>query len=307
MPFTDEWIVTAAEAGTRLDKFLAAPSRLGSRGKALAALERGKVFVDGREAGAANAARPVTEGETIRVWMDRPGSARPRRSATTAGDLDILFEDDDLVVVNKPAGLLTVPLERRGGGLSALDQLAAYLRPSRVKPLAVHRIDEDTSGLVVFAKHGAARAALQAQFRGRTPTRIYLAVVLGRPVPASGVWRDRLVWDAKALIQKPARGSEGTDAITEYRTVERFRDASLLELRLVSGRRNQIRIQAELHECPLVGEKRYVDEDAPARITFGRHALHAFRLEFAHPADGRPLAFEAPPPKDFASLLARLR
>jgi 23S rRNA pseudouridine1911/1915/1917 synthase len=305
---TPEWIVAAADAGTRLDKFLAVASRLGSRAKALAALDRGKVFVDDREAGVADASRRVAAGETIRVWIDRPGSARVRRSVRTVGDLVVVFEDDDLVVVNKPAGLLTVPLERRGTGSSALEQLAAYLRPSRVRPLAVHRIDEDTSGLVVFAKHARARETLQAQFRRREPARIYLAVVAGRPDPSSGIWRDRLVWDTKALIQKPARGSDGTEAITEYRIIEPFRDASLLELRLVTGRRNQIRAQAGLHGCPLIGEKRYVDPNAPpSRIKFGRYALHALRLEFAHPSTGQPLAFDVPPPPDFADLLARLR
>ena len=100
------------EAGVRLDKYLAAPGRLGSRAKAFAGLERGKVFLDGGEAGAADAATTLAAGQVVRVWMDRPGSARARRAQTQIGDLVILFEDQVLLVVNKPAGLLSVPLER---------------------------------------------------------------------------------------------------------------------------------------------------------------------------------------------------
>src|SRR5689334_25435809 len=105
--------VGAAEAGLRLDKFLAALDRLGSRSRAASALERGKVFIDDVEVSAADAARRLSAGERVRVWMDRPGSAKRRPAAHRTGELDILYEDDDLIAVNKPAGLLTVPLERK--------------------------------------------------------------------------------------------------------------------------------------------------------------------------------------------------
>src|SRR5436190_10411488 len=101
-----EWIVGPGEAGVRLDKYLAAPGRLGSRAKAFAGLERGKVFLDGREAGIASAATTLAAGQTVRIWMDRPGSAKARRTQTQIGDLEIIFEDEVLLVVNKPAGLL---------------------------------------------------------------------------------------------------------------------------------------------------------------------------------------------------------
>jgi 23S rRNA-/tRNA-specific pseudouridylate synthase len=108
----NEWTTGPADAGARLDKFLAAPGRLGSRGRALAALERGKVFLNGTEAGVADAAHRLEAGQIVRLWMDRPGSAKARREgAQPAGDLEIVFEDAALLVVNKPAGLLTVPLE----------------------------------------------------------------------------------------------------------------------------------------------------------------------------------------------------
>jgi 23S rRNA pseudouridine1911/1915/1917 synthase len=306
-----EWTAAGPDAGLRLDKFLAAPERLGSRSRAVAALERGKVFVNGSEAGLPDAAHRLAAGDVVRLWVDRPGSAKRRPRTGPAGALDIIFEDDDLVVVNKPAGILSVPLERKVDVVSVYEQLEDRDRSrGKRRPLVVHRIDQDTSGLVVFAKHAPAQQRLKAQFARREPERIYLAVVYGHPHPHEGTWRDTLVWDTKALIQKEthARDPQGLSAIAEYRVVESFREASLIEVRLRTGRRNQIRIQARLRGHTLVGEDRYVYGPATLRpITFGRQALHAYRLRCAHPADGREVTFEAPLPADFRDLLARLR
>jgi 23S rRNA pseudouridine1911/1915/1917 synthase len=308
---TAEWTATGLEAGVRLDKFLAAPERLGSRGRAVTALERSKVFVNGTEVGLPDASRRLAPGDVVRVWTDRPGSARRRPRTGPSGDLDIVFEDDDLLVVNKPPGLLSVPLERKAGAPSVYDQIEDRNRShGKRRPLVVHRIDQDTSGLVVFAKHALAQHRLKAQFARREPERIYLAVVYGHPEPRSGTWRDTLAWDEKALIQKAThpRDPRGLDALADYRVVESFREASLIEVRLRTGRRNQIRIQARLRGHTLVGEERYVYGPATLRpIAFGRQALHAYRLTCAHPSDGRALTFQAPPPADFRDLLARLR
>jgi 23S rRNA pseudouridine1911/1915/1917 synthase len=306
-----EWIVRPDEAGVRLDKYLAAAGRLGSRAKAFAGLQRGKVFVNGDEAGAGDAARPLVAGQTVRVWMDRPGSAKARRAITEVGDLTIVFEDEALLVVNKPPGLLSVPLERKSDAPSVYEQIEDHFRPfGKRRPFVVHRIDQDTSGLVVFAKDARAQSQLKSQFKRREPRRIYLAVVYGHPDPPAGTWRHHLVWDEKALIQKETypRDREATEAISDYRVLESFRDTSLLEVRLQTGRRNQIRIQARLRGHTLVGEKRYAyGPDALGTIQFERHALHAYQLAFDHPSDGRPLEFEAPPPADFIALLDRLR
>jgi RluA family pseudouridine synthase len=244
--------------------------------------------------------------------MDRPGSAKARRPAQTQiGDLQIIFEDESLVVVNKPAGLLSVPLERKSEAPSVYEQIEDHFRPrGKRRPFVVHRIDQDTSGLVVFAKDARAQSQLKAQFKRREPTRIYLAVVYGHPDPAQGRWRDHLVWDEKALIQKEThpRDPNGQDAISDYRVLETFRDTSLIEVQLMTGRRNQIRIQARLRGHTLVGERRYTyGPDALRTIQFERHALHAYRLGFDHPDDGRELRLEAPPPADFIALLDRLR
>jgi len=307
-----EWDVEAAEAGVRLDKFLAAPERLGSRARAAASLSRGKVFLNGAEAGHDEAARRLEPGDRVRVWMDRPGSGTPRGAASRVdGDLAIVFEDESLIVINKPAGLLSVPLERRADAPSAFDLVERYLRPfGKRRPLVVHRIDQDTSGLVVFAKTAAAQGAMKAQFKRRQPARIYLAVVYGHPDPREGEWRDHLVWDDKALIQKAThpRDPKAQEAISRYRVLEIFKDTSLVEVQLQSGRRNQIRLQARLRGHTLVGERRYTYGDAALRpLQFERHALHAWRLGFAHPQTGRPVEFEAVPPADFRALLDRLR
>lgn len=308
----NEWTVEPAQAGTRLDKFLAAAERLGSRAKAFAALERGKIFLNGAEAGAADAARRIEPGDRVRLWVDRPGSAKGRRAgARPAGDLEIVYEDAALLVINKPAGLLTVPLERKGAAPSVQSQIDTYLRPfGKRRAFAVHRIDQDTSGLVVFAKDGDAQSRLKTQFKRREPERIYLAIVYGHPSPREGQWRDHLVWDDKALIQKEThpRDPNAQEAISDYRVRERYRDTSLVEVRLHSGRRNQIRIQARLRGHTLVGEKRYTFGPESIRpIQFERHALHAWRLAFEHPDDGRRCEFEAPLPPDFHALIERLR
>jgi 23S rRNA pseudouridine1911/1915/1917 synthase len=174
----------------------------------------------------------------------------------------------------------------------------------------VHRIDRDTSGVVLFARHAAAQAVLKQQFLRHEPERVYLAIVYGRPSPAAGWWRDHLAWDQRSLIQKEthARDPRAKEAVSEYRIVESFRDASLLEVRLVTGKRNQIRIQARLRGHTLVGERRYVfGPDVLRPIDFSRQALHAARLAVAHPSTGERLAFEAPLPRDLADLIQALR
>ena len=306
-----EWTVDAADAGVRLDKFLAAASRLASRQKAAGAIKRHKVFVNGRESTDADGAARLRAGDVVRVWIDRPGSARRPARLGDERDLPIVYEDDAIVVLNKPAGLLAVPLERREDARSVFDDLKAYLRARRkAAPLVVHRIDRDTSGLVLFAKNRAAQTALKDQFKRHTPERIYYAVVYGHPAAASGTWRDRLVWDQKALVQKEThpRDPRGKDAVSRYHVVEALRGAALLEVALVTGRRNQIRLQARLRGHTLVGERRYTfGPDALRTIAFPRQALHAARLVFRHPRDGREMRFEAPMPDDMTGLIARLK
>ena len=306
------YVVRDGDVGNRLDRFLAAASRLGSRRRAADAVAKGKVFVNDVETPPTSSGRPLAAGDRVRVWMDRPGTAKrriPRPIKDT--DLEILFEDEVIVVINKPPGVLTVPLERQEDAPSVVDALVAHLRSrGKRQPFVVHRIDRDTSGLVVFALRRDVQAKLKAQFKRREPQRVYLALVYGHPSPSAGTWRDRLVWDQRALVQKEThpRDPKGKDAVAKYRVLESYRDASLIEVTLVTGKRNQIRLQARLRGHTLVGEQRYVfGPDTLRPIPFARQALHAHRLAFVHPVSGRRVSFEAAVPKDFSDIISRLR
>jgi 23S rRNA pseudouridine1911/1915/1917 synthase len=310
-----QWTVTSEEQGLRLDRFLAAPDRLGSRGRVRSALERGQVFLNDHEASGKDAGSRLASGDVIRLWIDRPGSSRRRISGARgtpakAGGLPILYEDETLLVVNKPAGLLAVPLRRGKPSPSAYSLVAGHFDPrGRRTPFVVHRIDRDTSGVVVFAKTAAAQRAIKDQFARREPERVYWAILHGSPRPARGRWRDHLAWDDDALKQTVTRAKDpkGVEAISDYQVLETFGDASLVEVRLHTGKRNQIRIQAAVRGHALVGERQYASGSQQAGPMHPRQALHAHRLVFAHPVDGRRMTFEAPLPDDLTDLLRTMR
>lgn len=299
------------EAGRRLDAWLASRPEVGSRGRALAAIERGKVFLNGEEVVFSDAGHRLAAGDRVGYWPDRPGSASPRPRAIVASRqaLDVVHQDAQIVVVNKPSGWLVEPLPREEAGeVTLLDLLADHLRcDPRQRPHVVHRIDRDTTGLVLFALTSTARDHLKSQFEHRTAERIYLAVAGGVVLPAAGTWRDRLVWDKKRLVQHRAGPGDprAKDAVAHYRVLEQFEDAAVLEVSLVTGKRNQIRVQAGERGHALLGERIYAGGARPH--AFPRQALHAARLAFIHPATGRRVAFTAPVPDDLAGLIARLR
>jgi 23S rRNA pseudouridine1911/1915/1917 synthase len=307
-----QWQVSSEEAGVRLDKWLAADARFGSRSRALEAIERGKVFLSDQEMTVSDAGRRLIAGETVRLWMNRPGSARRRAPIRKRdAELHIIYEDESLLVLNKPAGLLTVDPDEPDGTPSLESKVLAYLRPQgKRKPMVVHRIDRDTTGLVIFAKTAQAQNHLKEQFLNREPQRIYRAIVYGHPQPESGEWQNHLRWDDKFKTQRVTYPDHplAKQAISRYRVLEKFAQTSLLEISLVTGKRHQIRVQAALRGHQLVGEKMYLSELQPKRlIEFHRQALHAFRLEFRHPLTGQLLRFEAPLPGGFALLLKQLK
>ena len=307
----DSWQVNTTDSGVRLDKWLADATRLGSRAKAFEAIARGKVFVNNVEQTTLEAGRKLGTGETVRVWMDRPGSAKHRvfTKRQVAG-LDTIYEDEALLVINKPSGLLTVGLAKHPEEITLYDQVADYLsHRSKLKPQIIHRIDRDTSGVVVFAKTDVARSHLKRQFVAQKPERTYQAVVYGIPIPEKGTWRDWLVWDEKELVQKLSepRDRHAVEAKCNYRLLEKFAAASLVEIKLVTGKQNQIRLQATAHSHQLIGEKQYLATPVKSAIKFKRQALHAFKLSLQHPVSNQPLHFEAPLPEDIEALLKRLR
>jgi len=308
---TQSWQVGATDSGVRLDKWLADATRLGSRAKAFEAIARGKVFVNEVEQTAMDAGRKLQLRETVRVWMDRPGSAKHRAfTDRQVAGLHIIYEDEALLVLNKPAGLLTVKSASPSDEPTLYEQVIDYVRQrSKLKPQIVHRIDRDTSGLVIFAKDTAAREHLKRQFIAQTPERVYQAIVYGIPFPEKGTWRDWLIWDEEELAQRLShvRNQKAVEAKCNYRVLEEFATSSLLEIKLVTGKQNQIRAQAAIHGHQLVGEKQYMAEPPQTSIQFSRQALHAFKLSLRHPNSNRLMNFEAPLPENLAKLLNRLR
>jgi 23S rRNA pseudouridine1911/1915/1917 synthase len=311
-----EWVIAADAAGMRLDLWLARHGGAGSRSRAAAWLERGKVFLSGEAAGPGDAARRLAPGDRVGVWMDRPGSARPadRAAVDSRHLLRIVADDGDFLVADKPAGLIVEPLPgREGAEATLLDLLRHHLRHApRAALYVVHRIDRDTSGLVLFARTAAARDALKGQFEQRTPSRVYLAVLEGVVRPARGTWKDQLAWDASRLRQRQAHATDarGKEAVAEYEVLEQFEAAALVSVSLVTGKRNQIRVQAGLRGHPLLGERQYrfgAPPPAPGLPRIDRQALHAWRLGFRHPSTGRQIALAADPPEDFRRLLAAWR
>lgn len=310
------WTVSEADAGQRLDAWLAARPEVGSRGRARDAVECGKVFLNEDELTYADAARRVRAGDVVGFWPDRPGSSRPRSREVVAARsaLRVVYQDAHLLLADKAPGWLVEPLPGDAPAeVTLLDMVADLLRSEKkIRPYVVHRIDRDTSGLVLFALTPASRDALKIQFEKRTPTRVYLAVVNGAPEPPSGTWRDRLVWDSERLVQKRAHAEEerAKDAVARYRIVERFASQSLVEVSLVTGKRNQIRVQAGSRGHPLVGERQYRfgrPRDEAREPAFDRQALHAARLGFTHPATRRHVEFTADMPIDMQELLRLLR
>lgn len=311
-----ERTVTPGDAGVRLDQWLVLRGGAASRSKATAWLERGKVFVNGRETGLEDAAARVAEGDRIGIWVDRPGSARPvdRAVADARTHLDILHEDEAIVVVDKPVGLIVEPLpDGAEHEPTVLDLLTDHYRHlPRARVFVVHRIDRDTSGLVLFARTPAARDHLKDQFEARTPDRVYQAVAVGTMAPETAVWRDMLAWDKAALRQRRAHGRDagGKEAVAHVRVLERFALATLLEVSLVTGKRNQIRVQAALRGLPLLGERQYrfdAPPEPPGLPRLERQALHAWRLGFTHPVSGHEVSFSAPVPDDLTRVLRALR
>lgn len=219
--------------------------------------------------------------------------------------LQILFEDEHLLAVNKPAGLLSVALPHRDDPHLA-DLVLRRARTRGEHAHAVHRLDRETSGVVVFAKTDAAKVALDAAFRGRSVHKHYLALVHGRPHPAAGTIRSFIRDQGAHATSSRAPIPGGKSAVTHYRVLEQFAQAALVACEPETGRFNQIRLHFVDRGHPLVGERKYaIASRFPLR--FKRFVLHAQRLEFAHPITARALVIDAPLPHDVDELLARLR
>ncbi len=238
-----------------------------------------------------------------------PGRPVRRRVASR---LTVLYEDDDAIAVLKPPGLLTHPTEAKEKD-SLLARVSSYVarrhgRGARGWVSVVHRLDKETSGLLVFARSRRGLVQLQAQLRAHVMDRRYLALVQGNLAGGAGTFDQALVADRGDRRRGVARpGETGIPAVTEWRVVERFGIATLVEARLRTGRTHQVRVHFAEAGHPLVGDPVYRDRRRPPfPVPFPRQALHAGRLGWTTP-EGKKVQLEAEPPEDFKSLLAELR
>jgi len=296
------FFVDAAHHGARLDVYLSQQLRALSRSRLKALIEAGHITIDGHPS---KPAEKVHRGQRVQVEVP---PAVPTHIRAEPFPLDVIFEDPDLLVINKPAGLVVHPGAGRAGGtlvnaivarIPTLQGIGGVLRPG-----IVHRLDKDTSGLLVVAKTSPALAGLQEQIASRVASRRYLALVSGVIPQSEGTIRAPIGRHPRRRTQM-AVVARGREAITRYRVRERFPRHTLVEATLETGRTHQIRVHFAHVGHPVVGDATY----AAGRDDFGlgRQALHAYRLQFRHPRTGEALAFEAPLPADFAQVLAYVR
>ncbi len=302
-------IVSADEAGRRLDRWLADRLPELSRSKLQTLIETGRVKAGGR---APKPSYRVREGETVEVDVPPP---EPQELAPEALALEIVYEDADLLVVNKPAGMVVHPGTGQATGTLAAAALAHAPEIAGVggprRPGIVHRLDKGTSGLLVIAKTRRAYDSLTSQLVARTVSRRYLAVVHGRMSRSEGVIDapiGRHPRDRVRMAVRPA--GQGKRAVTRYRVLERFprADATYLEARLETGRTHQIRVHLAEQGHPVVGDDTYRPRSIE-RLDFEIDglALHAAELAFVHPVTGQRVTFAVALPQRMERLLSHLR
>jgi 23S rRNA pseudouridine1911/1915/1917 synthase len=276
-----------------------------SRRKARDIIEKGQVSVDGVTV--YDSGRAVSQGAAL-VWDPNKKSRRRARIA-----LPILHQDDAVLVVDKPAGLLAVPTSPEAKdedtALSRVQDYVRHLNPRHPYVGVVHRIDRDTSGALAFALSPAARPALRALFREHRIERRYAALVQGDPRAESGSV-DLPIHDAyqggRRRVARPGEASR--PALTRWTVVERFAGAALVEVELQTGRQHQIRVHLAHVGLPILGDHVYGRGRAgPGPMAVPRQMLHARLLAFAHPLSGEPVRAESPLPPDFRAALAALR
>jgi 23S rRNA pseudouridine1911/1915/1917 synthase len=311
--------VAPGEAGERLDRLFAARLPEFSRSRVKALIEAGHASLGLRTI--TEPSHKVKAGQWLTLNVPEAAPAEPEAQAIA---LDVLYEDAALIVINKPAGLVVHPAPGNPDA-TLVNALIAHCGASLSgiggvqRPGIVHRLDKDTSGLMVAAKTDAAHLALSAAFARRDIERAYLALVWGRPSPREGriegaIGRDPVNRKRMAIVQ---RG--GKSALTTYKTVESFgAGASLVECRLATGRTHQIRVHMAAIEHPVIGDPVYGRATAARLKALGpagaaavqalnRQALHATVLGFRHPATGEPMRWTVGLPADVANVIAALR
>ncbi len=308
----DSWEVVPESAGQRLDLALCDRHPELSRTRIQNAIREGAVFVDGQPADTLS--MRLSAGRRIDFHLppvSREEDMVPQPDASIP--MEILFEDESLLVVNKPAGLVVHPGTRNLQGTLVSALLARDpdnfndMMDEECRPGIVHRLDKDTSGCLAIAKTQAAAEALRTAFRERQTTKIYLAVARGYFDPPSGtidapIARDELNRVRMAVVPVEAGGKE---ALTKYRVVAAFGGCSLLQVRLYTGRTHQIRVHLAWMRRPVLGDLLYGGgRDCPP-FSVQRQMLHAWKLALPHPVTGQPMTFTAPMPPDFRETVER--
>lgn len=312
-------VIDSRQAGWRLDKALQYFLPWRSRNGCQQLIERGLVRMADRRP---SASRKVRKGEEI--WITIPEEARVAPDDGRTLDVPVVYEDEWMVVVDKPAGLAVHPSGRRLTG-TLIHHLHARYRDHEnpahdVVPKLMHRIDVETSGVVAVGLQEQFHSIVTRQFEDREVSKAYLAVVHGGPPEEAGLVDLPIGPDKASPVRlKLTAGPdvEGQPSQTEYQVRHRSRGYSLLELRPRTGRTHQLRVHMEAIGCPLVGDKLYggaedifleqldgeLSEASKARLVLDRHALHSHRLTFHHPMLGAPMTVEAPLPEDMARLM----
>lgn len=309
MEFTEDGIeagletvtAEAEDAGTRADVFLAA--KLGvSRSNMQKLLEDGRVK---RGEKIIKANYKVRAGEMFVVDIPEP---EPIEAVPENITLDIIYEDDDVVVLNKARGMVVHPAPGNYTGtlVNALLYHCSNLSGinSAIRPGIVHRLDKDTSGIMIVAKNDVAHISLSQQIQSKTAVRTYLAVVRGNIKTDSGTIETQIARDKTDRKKMAVVKDGGRDAITDYEVLERFGKYTLVRCKLRTGRTHQIRVHMEYLGYPLVGDPKY----SPMKTPFGikGQALHSHTLEFTHPRTGERMKFEVPLPEDMHKIITRL-
>jgi len=310
--------IDPANAGQRLDRALASLIPQVSRERVKALILESRVTTKGRAI--TDPSRKVAEGETFAIAVPEPVAAEALAQDIP---LTIAYEDDHLIVIDKPAGLVVHPaagnldgtlvnalLHHCAGQLSGIGGVA--------RPGIVHRIDKDTSGLMVAAKTDIAHEGLAAQFKAHSIERLYNAIVSERPIPGSGTVRTQIGRSSSDRKKMAVLGEgQGKHAVTHYRTLETLGaggvgGAALIECKLETGRTHQVRVHMAHIGHALLGDPLYARPRKPLRVMletlgFARQALHAAHLGFIHPVSSRALSFDSRMPADMQELLVQLR
>lgn len=293
------------ETPERLDKFLVGLLQEFSRSRIQGLIADGCVDVDGQAA--RKAGQSLESGSTVTVRIPPPA---PTELIAEDIPLDIIFENDDLIVVNKAAGMVVHPAAGHSSG-TLVNAVLGYDPDlegigGEERPGVVHRLDKETSGLILLAKNERAHRWLQEQFRLRKVEKTYLALVDGKPPTPTGrveayIGRDPKNRKRMAIVSE----SKGREAISEYKTIEEFEKHTLLEFHPHTGRTHQIRLHCAFLKCPIVGDEVYGRKTSTIEI--GRHFLHAYRLKILLPKEKEPRQFEAPLPDELVRALNVLR